>query len=95
MKHRKKDDILKAGVRLWEKDHSNVTVSKVAAELGISHSLVLYHFPEGFKEAVKQYAFDHKNVKVIAQLIVTGDRLAEGLCPTERMKYLKKAVEDL
>lgn len=84
-----KEKILNAGLRIWEKDASKLTVTNVARSLGMTHGNVFYHFPAGLKDAIAEYAIAQKNTRVIVQLIVTGHPLVEKLAPSERANYLK------
>ena len=77
-----KEEILKAGLELWP----DVTPSTIAAKLGITHAIVLYHFPN-VKEAVAQYAVDNDCSKVIIQMLATNHKLVKDMPAAERLRH--------
>ena len=81
--------ILKAGVRLWHKDPSLVSARKIAPKVDLTPQGVLYHFPNGLKNAVAMYAVEAGDSKVIVQLILTGSKYVKNLTDQERRKHIK------
>lgn len=77
-----KEEILKAGLELWP----DVTPSTIAAKLGITHAIVLYHF-SNVKEAVAQYAVDNDCSKVIVQMLATNHKLVKDMPAAERLRH--------
>lgn len=77
-----KEEILKAGLELWP----DVTPSAIAAKLGITHTIVLYHF-SNVKEAVAQYAVDNDCSKVIVQMLATNHKLVKDMPAAERLRH--------
>lgn len=77
-----KEEILKAGLELWP----DVTPSAIAAKLGITHVIVLYHF-SNVKEAVAQYAVDNDCSKVIVQMLATNHKLVKDMPAAERLRH--------
>lgn len=83
-----KTKILKTGLKMWLENPDSVTANGIASRIGMTHATILYHFPEGVKDAVAEFAVRTKNARIVAQLIVTGHKAAEGLAPSERAEYL-------
>lgn len=84
-----KEKILKAGLKAWKADPCSVTASNIARMIGVTHATILYHFPEGVKDAVAKYAVEKWDVAIIAQLIVTKHRATKELTPEQKMEILK------
>lgn len=80
-----KEKILKAGVSIWP----DVTVCAVARAAGISHPLVVYHFPVGLKDAVAEYAVEKGESRVIIQLLASGHKAAMHLSPAARRRHFE------
>lgn len=74
--------ILETGLKLWP----NVTPSSVAADLGITHAAVLYHF-DNLKEAVAKYAIETNCSHVIVQMLASGHKLVKDMPAEERLKH--------
>lgn len=74
--------ILESGLKLWP----NVTPSSIAADLGITHAAVLYHFPD-VKEAVAQYALEVDCSRVIVQLLASNHKLVKSMSGSERLRH--------
>ena len=74
--------ILQSGLKLWP----NVTPSSIAADLGITHAAVLYHFPD-VKEAVAQYALEVDCSRVIVQLLASNHKLVKSMSGSERLRH--------
>lgn len=63
---RTKQRILEAGVILWPE----VSLSKVAKAVDLSHGTILYHFPKGvLRDHIAEYAVKNGESRVIVQLI--------------------------
>ena len=77
-----KEEIRKAGLEHWP----DVTPSTIAAKLGITHSIVSYHF-SNVKEAVAQYAVDNDCSKVIVQMLATNHKLVKDMPASERLRH--------
>lgn len=83
-----KEKILNKAIKIWEQDATQMTTANVARQLGMNHANIYHHFPDGFKEAVAEYAVKTKNTKIICQLIALGHTTVESLGPSERAEYL-------
>ena len=71
--------ILQTGLKLWP----DVTPSSIAAELGITHAAVIYHF-DNVKDAVAQYALDTDYSPVIVQMLASNHKLTRSMSGAER-----------
>lgn len=80
--------ILTTGLKMWKKDPDSVTANKVAKAIGMGHATVLYHFPEGVKNAVAEYAVERGDKRVMAQLIVAKHPAVAGLSAEDRRAVL-------
>ena len=74
--------ILESGLKLWP----DVTPSSIAADLGITHATVLYHFGD-VKEAVAQYALETDYSPVIVQMLETNHKLVRNMKGDERLRH--------
>lgn len=74
--------ILESGLKLWP----DVTPSSIAADLGISHATIIYHFPN-VKDAVAQYALDTDCSFVIVQMIASNHKLVRNMKGSERLRH--------
>lgn len=92
MKHGEKtrQKILETGLEMWLKNPNSVTANGIAKRMGLVHSAILYHFPDGVKDAVAAYALEQGNAQVIAQLIVNRHELVAGMSSAERTGWLAK-----
>lgn len=79
--------ILESGLKLWP----DVTPSSIAADLGITHAAVLYHF-ENVKDAVAQYALDSDYSPVIVQMIASNHKFTRGMKGSERLRHFTKCA---
>lgn len=73
---------------MWLENPDSVTANGIAKRIGLTHATILYHFPEGVKNAVAEYAVKQGEGRVIAQLIASGHAAAQALSPSERVGYL-------
>lgn len=80
--------ILETGLAMWLENPDSVTANGIATRLGLVHASVLYHFPEGVKDAVATYAVEKGCGQVIAQLIVGKHGAVAGLSGAERAEWL-------
>jgi hypothetical protein len=80
--------ILKTGLEMWEKDPSSVNAHAISKNMNIVHGTVMYHFPDGVRNAVALHAVDVGNHKVMAQLIVEGHPAVAGLNPADKKEIL-------
>jgi AcrR family transcriptional regulator len=80
-----RDKILEAGVAVWP----DVTARSISRQIGMTHPAILYHFPNGsLRESVVSYALKNRCSRVIAHLIVTGDKSVSDLSSQERQQHL-------
>lgn len=79
--------ILDMGLKLWP----NITALGLSKELRIKHSTILYHFPN-LKKAIKDYAIEVDDIKVIAFLIVAGDESVANMDNALKIKYLLASI---
>lgn len=82
--------ILAKGLEMWIDNPDSVTAHGIATNIGISHATVLYHFPDGVKNAVAEYALEQRCVSVIAQLIVGKHPAVSNLSAAERAEWLSQ-----
>lgn len=92
MKHGEKtrQKILETGLEMWLKNPDSVTANGIAKSMGLVHAAILYHFPDGVKDAVAAYALEQGNAQVIAQLIVNRHDLVADMSGAERAEWLGK-----
>lgn len=86
-----KNDILKAGLKLWrEKGLDSVTLRNIATALEITHPGILYHFKTValLKEEIAKYAVETKDVKVIKFLLVTEHQCVSHFTEAQSKEYL-------
>lgn len=84
---RTKQRILAAGLRTWPDTRLRV----VADEARLTHSGVLYHFPQGtLKDEIAKHAVKSHDSKIILQLIATGHPAVRGMAPSDRIKHFNK-----
>jgi IS30 family transposase len=81
MKYR--DEILKAGLKLWHYDPSKVSTRNIAKIIGKSHVTVFNEFPNGVKNAVAAYGVRQKDSVVIVSLILSKSKLVAHLTDEE------------
>lgn len=86
-----KTKILKAGVKLWKKNPDDVKALRIAKEIKMVNATVLYHYPDGVKDAVAAYAVETGESLIIAQLILTNHPAVKDLSPEIRQKHLSAA----
>lgn len=85
-----KEKILNAGIKLWIKDPSEVTPSHIGRMLKMSHSLVIYHFPKGIKDAVAHHALKNDVLPVIGLLIAGNHKVIGKLSDKEKQSYIQR-----
>lgn len=83
-----KERILEAGIKIWLRNPLSVNAYAIAREMQIVHGTVLYHFPEGVRDAVAEYAVKTNNNKIIIQLIAAGHKSVELLDAEKRAEYV-------
>lgn len=83
-----RERILNTGLKMWLKDPQSVSANGIANKIGMTHATVLYHFPEGVKDAIAEYAVMKKDARIIPQLIVLDHPSVRNLAPCERIAYL-------
>lgn len=81
--------ILESGLKLWP----DVTPSAIAADLGITHATVLYHF-DNVKDAVAQYALDIDCSPVIVQMLASNHKLVRNMKGSERLRHFAKCAQN-
>lgn len=87
-----KTKILKAGIRLWKKNPDEVKALTIAKEIKMVHATVLYHFPEGVKDAVAAYAVETGESQIISQLVLMGHPAAKLLTPEQRQEHFSRSM---
>lgn len=80
--------ILETGLQMWLKNPDSVTANAIAKNLEITHGAVLYHFPNGVKNAVASHALKVGNAEIIAQLITTNHKSIKDMSGKERSHWL-------
>ena len=92
MKHKDKIKkiILDAGVKIWHDDPLKVTARNVAKAINMQHGTVLYHFPEGIRNAIAEYAVKIDDSKIIVQLIACYHPSISKLPQSARKRHLSK-----
>lgn len=81
-----KEKILKAAIEFWPK----LTLTAIAEAADTTHSLILYHFPNGsLRHAVAEYAVETGCSRIIVQLIAEGHDTVSGLSAAERSRHFK------
>lgn len=76
--------ILNAGVELWP----DVTLSKVADKINMTHAAVLYHFPMGtLKNRVAEHAVAIGESRVIVQLIAKNHPAVDHMTAGEKSAH--------
>lgn len=83
-----KTKILKAGIKLWKKNPDDVKALHIAKEIDMVHATVLYHFPDGVKDAVAAYAVETGESQIVAQLILTNHPAVKDMSQEDRQKHL-------
>jgi len=79
--------ILESGLKLWP----DVTPSTIAADLGVTHATVLYHFSD-VKNAVAQYALDTDCSKVVVQMLASNHPLVKNMKGEERLRHFARVA---
>lgn len=87
---RKRASILATGIALWRDDPAKVSARRIGAQLGMTHSAVLYHFGnvEALRSAIAVEAVRVRDDVIIPQLIASRHPAAAALSATERRRYL-------
>lgn len=83
-----REKILKTGLEMWEKDPSSVNAHAISKCMGIVHGTVMYHFPDGVRDAVAAFALETGNDKVLSQLIVERHPVVAHLSSQEKAGIL-------
>lgn len=81
--------ILTAGCELWRKSPEKITASQIAKHLNMTHSAVLYHFPNDIRDAVAEYAVKVADSHVIVQLIATNHSAVNKLSEKQKSTHMK------
>lgn len=86
--------ILEMGLQLWRASPSYVTARRIADELGMSHSNILYHFKGtiGLKDALAYYAIKNGDSRVIMHLIAERHPTVANMPEAERMQHMRDAA---
>lgn len=87
-----KKAILEMGVQMWNEKRSSVTATGIAHRLGMTHSAVLYHFPDNLVESVARYGFSIDDDKVICDLVIDGHPLTRQMTIREKQKRVLKVL---
>jgi AcrR family transcriptional regulator len=85
--------ILEMGVQLWRVDPSYVTARRIAHELQMTHSAVLYHFGHiiALKDAVAYHAVKQGESRVIVHLIAGNHAAVASMSDAERQEHMRLA----
>ena len=86
-----REKIIVSGVKYWPL----ISLRRIAADVGCSHTNVLYHFDGSamvMKAAIIERAIAEGNSRVIASLICIGDPSVKGMSQTERLRHMKAAA---
>ncbi|RUW55638.1 hypothetical protein EOA32_01055 [Mesorhizobium sp. M1A.F.Ca.ET.072.01.1.1] len=90
---RVKQKIVEMGLRLWRVDPSYVTARRIAHELGMTHSAVLYHF--GFTaelvNTIAYHAVKQGDARVIVHLIAMNHKAVAHLTDAQRLEFMRIA----
>lgn len=87
----RKEEILAAAVRLaGSKGYANVTRDEIAAKIGVSGSVIQYHFGtmSQLRTALMRYAVKYRHPRVVAQGLVT--RNPHALKADDKLKQLAR-----
>ena len=83
--------ILEMGLRLWAVDPTYVSARRIANELDMTHSNVLYHFKhtQGLKDAIAFHAVKQGESRVIVHLIASGHKAIAAMDEPARQEHLR------
>lgn len=86
--------ILEMGLQLWRVDPAYVTARRIAHELDMTHTAILYHFKHsrGLTDAIAYYAVQQGESRVIARLIIAKHPAITAMSEAERMKHMAIAA---
>lgn len=81
--------ILEMGCRLWAANPSYVTARRIANELGMTHSNVLYHFDhsKNLVDAIAFHAVKEGDSRVITHLIAARHSAVLSMSPADKTKH--------
>ena len=84
-----KTRILEMGLRLWAVNPSYVTARRIANELDMTHSNVLYHFEhsQGLLDAIAFHAVEQGDSRVIAHLILGKHKSVAAMSEQEKQHH--------
>lgn len=91
---RVKRRILEMGLQLWRVDPSYVTARRIASELNMVHSNVLYHFgghTAALKDAIAFHAVKQGESRVIVSLIAMQHKAIAHLSDAQRLEHMQAA----
>lgn len=80
--------ILQAGVALWHEDPMKVTARSVAKAVDMTHATIIYHFRNGIRNAIAEYAVKTGDSRIIVQLIASNHYSIWALPPSTRRRHL-------
>jgi AcrR family transcriptional regulator len=83
-----KERILEAGIALWLENPKKVNATSIGKHIGLTHGAVLYHFPNGVKDAVAEYALLIRESRVIVQLIASNHPAVHGMSKADIRYHL-------
>lgn len=87
-----KIDILEAGIKLWHKDPSFVTLAHISRALKKLPPALHYHFPNGsIKDAVAEYAVSKGDSIIIVHLILSKHPSIHHLSESEIKNHFTMA----
>lgn len=89
-----KNRILEAGIALWLENPKKVNATCIAKAIGLTHGAVLYHFPNGVKNAVAEYAVLIHESRVIVQLIASNHPAVQGMSRADIRQHLNCLIQD-
>lgn len=88
---RRKAEILDMGLQLWREHRNAPTARAIAKSLGMSHTIVLYHFKnsEQLNQALAAYAVQHRDPIAVPMLIVARNAATAELSDAEKAAFLR------
>jgi AcrR family transcriptional regulator len=86
--------ILEMGLTLWRVDPAFVSARRIAHELGLSHSAVLYHFvtSSALRDAIAFHAVKQGESRVIVSLIGMKHPAVASMDDAQRLEHMRYAV---
>lgn len=85
--------ILEMGLRLWRVNPSYVSARRIALELGLTHSAVLYHFGHtaAMIDAIAFHCVKQGDSRVIVSLIGMQHKAVAHMSDAQRLGHIQAA----